>query len=129
MIITIHPEQQQCKVDGLLICLILEENRNPSEPEPLLFSSVLYSIAQNRCKITSKPENDYYNACTAAAMLGEWGLDLLKAFTLSQPAECSAGDLLISAHFLSASGAAVTPPPARFEPIFSVTRKFDPRSC
>ena len=23
----------------------------------------------------------------------------------------------------------VTPPPARFEPIFSVTRKFDPRSC
>ena len=22
-----------------------------------------------------------------------------------------------------------TPPPARFEPIFSVTRKFDPRSC
>ena len=37
MIITIHPEQQQCKVDGLLICLILEENRNPSEPEPLLF--------------------------------------------------------------------------------------------
>ena len=23
----------------------------------------------------------------------------------------------------------LTPPPARFEPIFSVTRKFDPRSC
>ena len=41
-------------------------------------------------------------------MLGGWALDLLKAFTLSQPAECSAGDLLISAHFLSASGAAVS---------------------
>ena len=40
-------------------------------------------------------------------MLGGWAFDLLKAFTLSQPAECSAGDLLISAHFLSASGAVV----------------------